>query len=216
MHDNALGPEICGQPRHRENYFYRNSYVDARGKPLPTAQAPACWTYDPSVEGRFKLYVASMQALLHPAQRPPKITHFDVDVPLSAGLRLVEGGKERQLAGLSIMVPAGSSSARLGNFQHKQFLDDVVGLRLHPDALQRRLKAELGPREGSAVFADLRVVADQMLKDPSQLVQALRKHPRLFEAYSSCTDEIENEGHRFGEDLSEVDKQALIAVLATL
>jgi hypothetical protein len=216
LHDNSLGPEICGQPQHRENFFYRNSYVDAQGKPLADARAPACWTYDPSVEGRFKLYIASMQALLHPAQRPSKITHFDVDVPLVAGLRMVEGGKERQLAGLSMIIPAGSSSARLGNFRHKQFLDDLVELRLHPGALQRRLQAGLGPVEGPAVFADLRTIADRMLKNPSQLVQALRQHPRLFAAYSSCTDEIEGEGHRFGEDLPEADKQALIAFLATM
>jgi hypothetical protein len=113
LHDNGLGPEICGQPRHRENFFYRNPYVDAQGKPLPDARAPTCWTYDPSVEGRFKLYVASMQDLLHPPQRQPKITRFDLDVPLVAGLRLVENGKETQLAGLTIVVPKGSSSARL-------------------------------------------------------------------------------------------------------
>jgi len=34
--------------------------------------------------------------------------------------------------------------------------------------------------------------------------------------YSSCSTEIENDGHRFGEDLSEADKNALIAFLATL
>jgi hypothetical protein len=38
----------------------------------------------------------------------------------------------------------------------------------------------------------------------------LRRH------YSNCTAEIENEGHRFGEDLSDADKKALTAFLATL
>ena len=216
LHDNGLGPEICGQPRHRENFFYRNPYVDAQGKPLPDARAPTCWTYDPSVEGRFKLYVASMQDLLHPPQRQPKITRFDLDVPLVAGLRLLENGKETQLAGLTIVVPKGSSSARLGNFRHKQFVDDLVDLRLHPKVLQQKLQASLGPQDGAAVFADLQAVAGQLLKDPAQLVQILHRHPRLFEAYSNCTDELEDEGHRFGEDLPEADKQGLIAFLATL
>jgi hypothetical protein len=40
--------------------------------------------------------------------------------------------------------------------------------------------------------------------------------PLLGEVYSSCNAEIENDGHRFGEDLSPSDKKALIAFLATL
>ena len=34
--------------------------------------------------------------------------------------------------------------------------------------------------------------------------------------YSSCTAEVENAGHRFGEGLPADDKKALIAFLATL
>jgi hypothetical protein len=44
----------------------------------------------------------------------------------------------------------------------------------------------------------------------------MRRHPKLVELYSSCTSEIENDGHRFGEGLSAADKKALIAFLATL
>ena len=83
MHNNALGPEICGKPKNAENFFYRSPYVDPQTKAtLAADKAPACWPYDPSVEGRFKLFVASMEELLNPAKRIPKITRFDVDVPL--------------------------------------------------------------------------------------------------------------------------------------
>jgi hypothetical protein len=47
-------------------------------------------------------------------------------------------------------------------------------------------------------------------------VDALRSRPQLIEVYSSCNDLIENKGHRFGEDLPESDKKALVAFLATL
>ncbi|HEY9541324.1 MAG TPA: hypothetical protein VIR05_06780 [Luteimonas sp.] len=216
MHNNAVGPEICGKPHNKENDFYRNSYADADGKPLPAADAPACVAYDPGVDGRFELYVASMQALLNPDQRTSKITRFDVDVPLAAGLRTVVDGKEKQIAGLTIVVPKGSSSARLGNFLHKEFLNDLVTLRLRPEQLRKKLRDALGEQEGDATFADLRTVADQLLKQPDQLVATLRRHPKLFEVYSSCDDEVENAGHRFGEDLPEADKDALTAFLATL
>ncbi|HRP71703.1 MAG TPA: hypothetical protein PK743_03585 [Luteimonas sp.] len=216
MHNNAIGPEICGKPANGDNDFYRDSHVDADGKPLPANQAPACLAYDPGIEGRFELYVASMRALLDPASRVPKITRFDVDVPLSAGLRTVADGEEKQVAGITIVVPAGSSAARLGNFQHKRFFNDLVVLRLRPKTLQEDLRKRLGAEEGDAVFAQLKTVAGQLVEAPEQMVATLRQHPKLFEVYGSCDDQVENAGHRFGEDLPAADKDALIAFLATL
>ena len=216
-HNNALGPEICGQPKNRDNFFYRSTYVDPATKQLlPADKAPACWPYDPSVEGRFKLYVASMQELLNPSQRTPKITRFDVDVPLTMGLRTVEDGKEKQIVGLTIVVPKGTSSAALVNFQHKRFVGDLVRLRLQPDALDRELAKEFGDEEAKRIAADLRSVAAALLKQPEQLIATLGKHPKLLEVYSSCTAEVENAGHPFGESLPDADKAALIAFLATL
>src|SRR5215468_826577 len=208
-HNNALGPEICGQPKNRDNFFYRSTYVDPATKQLlPADKAPACWPYDPSVEGRFKLYVASMQELLNPSQRTPKITRFDVDVPLTMGLRTVEDGKEKQIVGLTIVVPKGTSSAALVNFQHKRFVGDLVRLRLQPDALDRELAKEFGDEEAKRIAADLRSVAAALLKQPEQLIATLGKHPKLLEVYSSCTAEVENAGHPFGESLPDADKAA--------
>ena len=68
LHNNALGPELCGKPQNAANDFYaqRPRYVDASNvKLLPAERQPACFEYDPSVEGRFKLYTLSMQALLN-------------------------------------------------------------------------------------------------------------------------------------------------------
>ncbi len=64
MHNNAIGPEICGKPSGRTLDFYSSPYVDANGKPL--ANPPPCSPFDPSVEGRYKLYKASMEDLLNP------------------------------------------------------------------------------------------------------------------------------------------------------
>ena len=54
MHNNAIGPEICGKPQNKENDFFRARYVDESGKPLDNQ--PACIPYDPSVDARFELY----------------------------------------------------------------------------------------------------------------------------------------------------------------
>ena len=217
MHNNALGPEICGQPKNAENMFYRSPYVDRQTKEtLPPEKAPACWPYDPSVEGRFKLYVASMEELLSPGKRVPKITRFDVDVPLPVGLRTVEDGKEKQLVGMTVVLPKGMNTAGLGNFDHKAFVRDLLELKLRPDALSGRLAKQFGADEAKTLAAELQSVAAELRKAPDRPIETMRKHRKLVEFYASCTADVENDGHTFGEDLPEADRKALIAFLATL
>jgi mono/diheme cytochrome c family protein len=217
MHNNALGPEICGKPRNAENFFYRSPYVDRETKtPLAPESAPACWPYDPSVAGRFRLYVASMEELLNPDKRVPKITKFDVDVPLPVGLRTVEDGKEKQVAGITVVLPKGMNSAALGNFNHKAFVRDLVQLSLKPEALEQRVTKQLGEEAGRKIVGELRAVSGELLKRPERPIETMRAHPQLVELYSSCTADVENDGHRFGEGLPEADKKALIAFLATM
>jgi hypothetical protein len=63
----------------------------------------------------------------------------------------------------------------------------------------------------------LQAIADDVLKQPSRFVDILREKRDFLSAnYQTCTQETENEGHRFGEDLSEADKKALTAFLATM
>ncbi len=217
MHNNAVGPEICGQPKNRENFFYRSPYVDrATRQPLAAERAPACWTYDPSVEGRFKLYVAAMEDLLNPARRVPKITRFDVDVALPIGLRTVESGTPKQVVGLTVVIPKGSSAAALVNFRHKAFADDLVELRAKPDALGQRLAKAVGEEDAMKILTELRAVAGDLLQQPDRPLETMRKYPQLLDFYSTCTADIENDGHPFGQDLSNADKKSLIAFLATI
>jgi hypothetical protein len=216
MHNNAIGPELCGQPANKANDFYRSPYVDAGKKTLPPDKAPACWPYDPTVEGRFKLYVASMEDLLHPAQRVPKMARFDKDVRIALGPRTWDGSEESQVLGFTVVLPAGTSVAGMASFQHKELVNDLVAAKLRPAELEAKLVRQLGDAEGKQIAAELKAIIGEILKDPARLVDAVRSHLRLVEIYSSCTADIENEGHRFGEDLPENDKKALIAFLATL
>ncbi len=216
MHNNAMGPELCGQPANKANQFYRSPYVDADKKPLPPDKAPACFAYDPSVDGRFKLYVASMNELLNPGKRVPKIARFDKEVRMALGPRTWDGKEERQILGFTLVLPAGTSVGGLASFQHKAFVNDLILAKLKPDDLDAKLVKQLGEAEGKKVAADLRSVTQEIAKDPEKLVDAIRRYPRLIEVYSSCTADIENQGHPFGQDLTEQDKKALIAFLATV
>lgn len=225
LHNNALGPELCGKPRHTANDFYamRPRYVGGSSrKLLPPEQQPACFEYDPSIEGRYRLYKLSMHELLNPAQRAPKVTLLNEDITLRIGPRLWDGTAKEKLLGFQLTIPSeidgrGVTAGTLGNFQHKQFIVDLVRAKTGAQELEASLIQRFGEDTGGKVLGDLKAIADELIGQPNALVEALKARPHLIkQVYSSCTAEIENEGHRFGEDLSEADKKALIAFLATL
>lgn len=208
MHNNAIGPEICGQPANKDNDFHRARYVDAEGKLL--ASQPECLRYDPTVEGRFDLYKRSMYELLHPKERGSKRTLTNADLLIDVGIRPLDGKAEKPLLGFGqVKIPAGTSAGFLNGLQHKQLIGDLFLAKRDPARLEAAGKKDMVPT--------LQAMADEVMKQPSRFVEILREKRDFLSAnYQSCTQEIENEGHRFGEDLSEGDKRALTAFLATL
>lgn len=216
LHNNAMGPELCGKPANKANEFDRPRYVDANGKLLPPSQQPMCWAYDPSVDGRYKVYKESMRQLLNPNQRLSKVTQFNEDVVIQLGPKMLDGDGERDLVGFELVIPAGTNAGGLGNFQHKRFIDDLVLAKLHPDRLEKRLVKELGEKDGRDMAALLRKTADETLKRPQKLVDIVKRERRVLEIYNTCTATVENGGHTFGQDLTEADKKALTAFLATM
>ncbi len=217
MHNNAIGPEICGKPNNKANDFYSSPYVDETHK--PAADAPDCLPYDPSVKGRFQLYVESMRALLNPDKRKPKVTLLNEDIVLDIGPKLWDAAEQKQhkVVGITLRVPKGTPAGALGNFQHKQFVIDLVQSKLKPEELGKRLTRMVGREQSAAVMQALKEIRQEIIKDPENMLTAINKRmPLLLDVYSSCTAEVENVGHRFGEDLSDQDKNALIAFLATL
>ncbi|MCB1957335.1 MAG: cytochrome c [Rhodocyclaceae bacterium] len=225
MHNNAIGPEICGKPANAANDFYamRPRYVDGSNiRLLPPDKQPGCVPYDPSVRGRYALYKQSMEDLLYPDRRIPKVTLLNDDVTLRVGPRLWDGTDKETLLGFQLTIPAtidgrGVTAGTIGNFRHKDFVVDLVQARFKPDEAEARLVKRLGSEEGKAVLADLKAIASEVRDSPNGLVEALKSRPHLVkQVYSSCFAEIENAGHRFGEDLPDADKKALIAFLATL
>jgi mono/diheme cytochrome c family protein len=225
LHNNSVGPELCGWGGDKVNPYelYRSSYVDTSqpgNPPLAQDKQPACWAYDPSVDGRFKLYVASMQDLLNPAQRIPKATKVDQDIVLDIGPRIFDGQEEKRLVGFTVRVPAGATAGNVGNFLHKDFIVDLVRAKLKPKELEARLATVLPAAEAQKLAAEMQAIGRAIVSDPNRLVEVVKearaRTPALWQVYSSCSAEIENDGHRFGEDLSNADKNALTAFLATL
>jgi hypothetical protein len=209
MHNNAIGPELCGGP---EDKHYNSPYVDEKGEPL--TDPPPCWRFDPSVEGRFKLYQASMDELLNPAKRGSKVTNFNEKVVIRLVPKLGNHDSDSILH-RTIVFPAGIPAARIGNFQHKDFVRDLVALKKKEDEqVKARLVARHGPQRGEEVFAAFKKRAEDLLDLEKPEITV--RDSILLEAYSNSPTLRENDGHTFGEDLSDKDKKALTAFLATL
>ncbi len=210
MHNNAIGPEICGQPKNKANDFYYSPYVDANDKPVPNP--PACWPYDPSVAGRLKLYKASMEELLTlPNQRPRKVTLLNEAIVIEAGPKIWHP-VAKQLVGVRIEIPAGTPQAMVGNLLYKQLIDDLVLSRTDFSALKTKLKSEQAANE-------LKGMLDEFL-NPAKLgapMRVLDAHRALItKYYMTNTDFWENSGHPFGTGLTDKEKKALTAFVATL
>jgi len=206
MHNNAIGPELCGGP---QDEHYASPYVDEEDRPL--ANPPGCWPFDPSVEGRYKLYKASMEDLLNPGKRIPKITMFDHDVVIKIFPKL-PGDVDRYFPG-TIVFPAGTASARIGNFRHKEFAGDIVLSKVDFEVLKKKYVARYGPERGAEIASTIREKGNELIVNPKRLLEVGRE---LREIYSNSLTLRENEGHGFGEALSDQDKKALTAFLATL
>jgi hypothetical protein len=207
MHNNAIGPEMCGKPKNAENDFFRSRYVDTNGKLLDPQ--PACVVFDPSVTGRFNVYRQSMYELLHPKERGIKATLTDRDVIVDVGVRTWDGKAEKALVGSGVVtIPQGVYAGFLNGFEHKQFIDDLF-LALNDPAKLATGKKDLVP--------ELKATAGEVLLNPVRFATIIKGKPALIDKYyETCMQAVENEGHRFGEDLSEADKKALTAFLATL
>jgi hypothetical protein len=208
MHNNAIGPELCGKPSNKENDFFRARYVDDKGQYV--ADQP-CFEYTATVEGRFDLYKQSMRDLLNPKERKRKETLTDQPVILDMGLRLWDGKDEKALLDMpgKIEIPAGIHAGFLNGFLHKQFIGDLFYAVTKPERLEQAGK--------KALVAELQAMATSLKANPAGFVQIFKDKKSFIEAnYSTCMQEIENEGHPFGEGLTAEEKNALTAFLATL
>jgi hypothetical protein len=229
MHNNAIGPELCGRPSDPALDFYSSPYVDAEGK--PRADAPDCWPYDPSVEGRYELFVASMQALLNPDRRLPKMFVLDHDmvIDIAPKVELLD----RQI-GLTLTIPAGFPAIDVNSLRYKDMIQDLVLVSRDPDKFEAKYAALLTDdkraelRDGlMAIRAELldtaTITGIQLVLDNEEAVvgevQGLTLqvgNDFVQRYYSNVLARRENDGHRFGESLNGTEKESLIAFLATL
>jgi hypothetical protein len=212
-HNNGIGPEVCGKPSSKELDFYSPPYVDANDKPL--ANSPPCEPYDPSVEGRYKLFKASMDELLNPGKRLRKVNLTDDDIIVDLTPNVTIGDLK---AGLSIKLPKGFPAVMLNSLRFKDLIQDILLSQRDHAKLDLKYRDILDParlRELKQGLDQLRVTLTRAHgKFTLDISQTQRDFIQKF--YSNVLGRVENAGHRFGADLPDREKQALIAFLATL
>lgn len=229
LHNNAIGPEICGKPGGPDLDFYSSPYVDADGKPLENP--PPCWAFDPSVEGRYALYKASMEALLNPDSRIPKMFLIEDDIVIDIAPKVELLGR---VLGLSIRVPAGAPAVAVNSLRYKDMIEDMVLVERHPEKFDAKYATLLTPEARDELRTGLRAIRDRLvaMKTIAVIELKLGHNEAVVETvedltlrigndfvqrfYSNVLSRIENAGHRFGESLTESEKKALIAFVATL
>ena len=214
MHNNAIGPEVCGKPDDPAMELYRSPYVLPRSwtrMPNP----PPCVPFDPTVEGRYRLFTASVEELLNPETRIPKITLIDqpviIDGPVFPG-----GGQ-----GFELQIPAGIPAAMPGNLRHKELVEDLVLAKTNVRRLKEKYRArgtEQADRIASTLQEMLKQLSAGLVSSPQMVVSQIGRDylPFIQRMYSNSTAAVENEGHTYGSALSPADKRALTAFLATL
>ena len=234
MHNNAIGPEICGKPSRPEVDFYSSPYVDDKGQPLRSP--PACWPYDPSVAGRYKLYKASMEELLNPKKRIRKLFTLDEDLVVDIAPEVELGGGK---IGFSIRIPKGFPAVAINSLRFKDFIQDLVLVnstsRDKRDKFEAKYASLLTPAQRQELSRGLQNIHAKLKeqKDAAAIELALGKDDAVADAAEATVLGVgdgfiqryysnvlmtrdENAGHEFGASLSEREKAALIAFVATL
>ncbi len=206
MHNNAIGPEMCNIPSKPEYATHISPFRDGNLN---------CTPYDPSVDARVKVFEESMYELLHPDIRKPKayLTTSEAKIPLIPKLMI---NPLKPPISIYLTVPAGTDVAGMGGFRHKDFMKEFIRYMKDPSTFPLLANRKYGVNLGGMLtraFAETRRSfggwANGIHVDAERFATYLK-------IYGNCDPKDENSGHTFGSGLSEDEKKALTAFMATL
>jgi hypothetical protein len=216
MANNAMGPEVCGKPSDSGIDFYSSPYADENDRLV--ANPPACVKFDPSVNGRYELFKQSMDQLLNPAKRGRKVNLLDRDIiiDLVSNVKL----KDIEIESISLKLPKDSPAVMINSLRYKDMIQDMVLADRNPAKLDEKYAGILTPARIAELKAGLDRLRPAFAVSGRQVIVDITQPPGqaafIQSFYSNVLGRVENSGHTFGERLTDDEKKALIAFLATL
>ena len=106
----------------------------------------------------------------------------------------------------------------MNSLRYKDMLQDIVLLRRDPARSRPSTRTSLRPGSFANCGKNSPTSTSRSRRSRGRFTIDITQPQREFiqAYYSNVLGRVENGGHRFGEDLSDAEKQALIAFLATL
>jgi hypothetical protein len=120
--------------------------------------------------------------------------------------------------GLSLILPKGKPAVMLNSLRFKDLIRDVILAKRRPAELTATYQNVLTPERLRELQQGLDRLHVRLSSNHGRLQIDISQEQSDFiqSFYSNALVRTENAGHEFGKDLSDADKQALIAFLATL
>jgi hypothetical protein len=120
--------------------------------------------------------------------------------------------------GLSLRIPKGFPAVMLNSLRYQDLLQDAVLAERDPAKLERKYQTLMTPEQLDGLKDGLaRIRAELLSVDGFKMLDITAVQSEFIQRYySNVLERVENAGHRFGENLSEREKRALIAFVATL
>jgi hypothetical protein len=106
----------------------------------------------------------------------------------------------------------------LNSLRYQDLLQDAVLAERDPAKLERKYETLMSPEQLGELKDGLGRIRDELLSvEGFKMLDITAVQSEFIQRYySNVLERVENAGHRFGENLSEREKQALSAFVATL
>jgi hypothetical protein len=106
----------------------------------------------------------------------------------------------------------------LNSMRYQDLLQDLVLAERDPAKLEHKYETLMTPEELDDLKDGLGRIREELLSvDGFKMLDITAVQSEFMQRYySNVLERVENAGHRFGENLSDREKQALIAFVATL
>ena len=156
-----------------------------------------------------------MIELLHPSRRVPKsyVTRESARIPLIPKLTI---NPLKPPISIYMNVSAGTDVAGMGGFRHKDFILEFIRYMKSPATFPDLAKRKYGENMGGMLSRAFAVTRASFRGWAKGINVDAERFSIYMKIYGNCDPKDENSGHVFGADLSEDDKKALIAFMATL